>query len=133
MIEGPSGVDLARAFTLRKGINRAPLLRERARAPTITHAFNQNDCAMRLLGSLRQFFEEHLSVSEKGLRHLDRRADVSAQHLISHLVEQTVQRAAADAVTHRQQTGGAASWKHCLTVAALVELRSVKMLARNGA
>jgi len=88
---------------------------------------------MRLLDSLRRFFEEQLSVSDEGRRRLDRAAGIPTQHLISHLVEQTVQRAAADALTHRQQAAGDASWKHCVMVAALIELRAVKMVARNGA
>jgi hypothetical protein len=51
-------------------------------------------------------------------------------------VDRTVRRAVLDAVAHTPdysaQGTAEVSWKHCLMVAALTELRSVKMLARNG-
>ena len=56
---------------------------------------------------------------------------------MSHLVEQTVHRAALDAATQRyaleypSDETTEVSWKHCLMVAALTELRPVKLLARN--
>jgi hypothetical protein len=54
------------------------------------------------------------------------------------LVERTVHRAALDAATHRHASGEHSetsapdvSWKHCLLVAALTELRPVKLLSAN--
>jgi hypothetical protein len=79
---------------------------------------------------VRQFFEEQLAGAENEVWPLSPRTAVSTQQLISHLVDQTVQRAALDAATH----GGATtdvSWEHCLMVAALTELRSIRLLARN--
>jgi len=59
-------------------------------------------------------------------------------HVVSHLVERSVRRAALDAATHRydrppEAADGPASvsWPRCLFVAALTELRPIKMLSRN--
>lgn len=77
---------------------------------------------------VRQFFEEQLANLEPEVWPLSPTTAVSTQHLISHLVDQTVQRAALDAATHGETD---LSWEHCLMVAALTELRSIKLLARN--
>lgn len=84
---------------------------------------------------VRQFFEEQLTGLEAEAKRLRAEAPTSTQHLISHLVEQTVRRAALDAAAHDGSTADGeatdASWEHCLMVAALTELRSIKLLARD--
>ncbi|HKL87392.1 MAG TPA: hypothetical protein VJ884_00210 [Salinibacter sp.] len=81
---------------------------------------------------VRQFFEEQLADVDAESLSLSPTTTVSTQHLISYLVDQTVQRAALDAATHGDAGSTAdVSWEHCLMVAALTELRSVKLLARN--
>lgn len=84
---------------------------------------------------VRQFFEEQLTGLEAEAQRFLPGASTSTQHLISHLVEQTVRRAALDAAIHGDGTeeGKATdvSWERCLMVAALTELRSIKLLARN--
>lgn len=79
---------------------------------------------------VRSFFEEQLTGME--VEHLRRRPETggSMRQLIAYLVDQTVRRAALDAATY----GGATtevSWEDCLMVAALTELRSIRLLARN--
>lgn len=88
--------------------------------------------------SLREFFEQELGPSQEEFGRLEVGDGVSTQHLVSHLVERTVHRAALDAATHRPPSDGRlerstaeVSWKHCLMVAALTELRPVKLFARN--
>ena len=88
--------------------------------------------------SLREFFEQELNVSQDGLGDLGFDNEASMQHLVSHLTEQTVHRAALDAATHRRapdqmtDTGSTEElWKRHVMVAALAELRPVKLLARN--
>jgi len=88
--------------------------------------------------SLREFFEQELGSSQDGREHLGSETDVSSQHLVSHLIEQTVHRAALEAAAHRRapdqmenRASAEVSWKNCLMVAALTELRPVKLLARN--
>jgi len=88
--------------------------------------------------SLREFFEQELNLSKDGLGDLGFDNEASMQHLVSHLIEQTLHRAALDAATHRcapdQMPDGdstEASWKRHVMVAALTELRPVKLLARN--
>lgn len=87
---------------------------------------------------LRTFFERELGASEGALQRLRMDEALPPEHVVSHLVEQTVRRAALDAATHRHAAESPAgkqeaevSWKHCLMVAALTELRPVKLLARN--
>ncbi|MFB6098129.1 MAG: hypothetical protein ABEK84_03260 [Salinibacter sp.] len=86
---------------------------------------------------LRTFFEQELGTSDDALRRFGLDEAVSTEHVVSHLVERTVRRAALDAATHRHSieypTDGPkdVSWKQCLMVAALTELRPVKLLARN--
>ena len=86
---------------------------------------------------LRTFFEKELVGSDEGLQQLGLDEALRTEHVVSHLVEKTVCRAALDAATQRHAveypSDGAAevSWKHCLMVAALTELRPVKLLARN--
>jgi hypothetical protein len=78
-----------------------------------------------------------LEPSERVLQHLGVDEASPPEHVVSHLVEQTVRRAALDAATHRQSTAYATEepadvfLKRCLMVAALTELRPVKLLARN--
>ena len=92
--------------------------------------------SMTVQSPLRDFFEQELGASNQG-RRFGTEVQVSTEHLVSHLVEQTVHRAALDAATHRQESsaapGGTAgvSWKHVLMVAALTELRPVKLLSKN--
>lgn len=89
---------------------------------------------MDTIGWVRQFFREQLAGLEEEVRRLRLGADGSTQHLISHLVDQTVRRAVLDATTYDREPGdpeGDVSWRDCLMVAALVELRSIKLLARN--
>ncbi|GEM_PF-2333860 len=92
---------------------------------------------MNFISPLRTFFEDELGASDEGLRGLGDDGAISTQHVVSHLVDRTVRRAALDAATHRQSVEYMAeghaevSWKQCLLVAALTELRPVKLLARN--
>ncbi len=79
---------------------------------------------------VRQFFEEQLASTENEVWPLSPGTAVSTQQIISHLVDQTVRRAALDAATHDGTTADV-SWEHCLMVAALTELRSIRLLARN--
>lgn len=85
---------------------------------------------------VRNFFEEELTGME--VEHLRHRPETggSMRQLIAYLVDQTVRRAVLDAAAHRSPesthpAGRDVSWEHCLMVAALIELRSVKLLARN--
>jgi hypothetical protein len=83
---------------------------------------------------VRQFFRQQLAGLEADTRHLRLGTEGSPQHLVSHLVDQTVRRAVLDATTHEQKPGdpeGDVSWRDCLMVAALIELRSIRLLARN--
>lgn len=87
---------------------------------------------------LRDFFEQELGTAQNEGRHFGTELQVSTEQLVSHLVEQTVHRAALDAATHRHATGEIqeqsapeVSWRHCLLVAALTELRPVKLLSKN--
>jgi hypothetical protein len=80
---------------------------------------------------VRQFFEQQLAGLDAEVRRLLPGAPATTQHLISHLVEQTVQRAALDAAAHGGREASNVSWEHCLMVAALTELRSIKLLARK--
>lgn len=86
---------------------------------------------------LRTFFEEELGASDGALQQLGLEGALPTEHVVSHLVEQTVYRAALDAATqrcapeHPADETAEVSWKHCLMVAALAELRPVKLLARN--
>jgi hypothetical protein len=83
---------------------------------------------------VRHFFRQQLAGLEVEARHLRMGAASSPQQLISHLVDQTVRRAVLDATTHEQRPGDPdtdVSWRDCLMVAALAELRSIKLLARN--
>jgi hypothetical protein len=85
---------------------------------------------------VRRFFQQQLSGWDEDVRRLRPDVGGSPQHLVAHLVDRTVRRAVLDAVAHTPdysaQGTAEVSWKHCLMVAALTELRSVKMLARNG-
>lgn len=88
--------------------------------------------------SLREFFEQELGSSHEGIGSLGFADEVSIQHLVSHLTAQTVRRAALDAATHRhvperipERAPAEGSWKHHVMVAALTELRPVKLLVRN--
>lgn len=87
---------------------------------------------------LRTFFEQELGASDEAVPRPGVDGALSTEHVVSHLVERTVRRAALDAATQRHSLeypseGASAkvSWKHCLMVAALTELRPVKLLARN--
>ncbi len=89
---------------------------------------------MNTIDWVRQFFRQQLAGLEVEARRLRMGAEASTQHLISHLVEQTVRRAVLDATTHERRPGdpdAEVTWRDCLMVAALVELRSVKMMARS--
>jgi len=89
---------------------------------------------MNTIDWVRQFFRQQLAGLEVEARRLRLGAGGSTQHLISHLVDQTVRRAVLDATTYDRQPGdpdGEVTWRDCLMVAALVELRSVKMTARS--
>jgi hypothetical protein len=84
--------------------------------------------------SLRSFIEQQLS----GAASAAPATAMPPAHVVSHLVERSVRRAALDAATHRydrppEATDGTASvsWPQCLLVAALTELRPIKMLSRN--
>jgi len=86
---------------------------------------------------LRTFFEQELNTSGEAVPKPGVEMSISTEHVVSHLVEQTVHRAALDAVTQRyfvedsSDEAAQVSWKHCLMVAALAELRPVKLLARS--
>lgn len=86
---------------------------------------------------VRNFFEEQLTGMEVELLRNRPGTGVSTRQLIAHLVDQTVRRAVLDAVAQRSQSPSASraegqvSWRHCLMVAALIELRSIRMLARE--
>jgi hypothetical protein len=93
---------------------------------------------MTVQSPLRDFFEQELRTSHDGGQTSESKSGVSTSHLVSHLVERTVHRAALDAATHRHASGEHSetsapdvSWKHCLLVAALTELRPVKLLSAN--
>ncbi len=93
---------------------------------------------MTVQSPLRDFFEQELGAAQNQGRQLGTEVQVSTEHLVSHLVEQTVHRAALDAATHRlasgelpEQSAAEVSLKHCLLVAALSELRPVKLLSKN--
>ena len=90
---------------------------------------------MNAIDWVRQFFEQQLTGLEAEVRRLLPGAPTSTQHLISYLVEQTVRREALDAAAHSGDSADGdatdVSWEHCLMVAALTELRSIKLLARN--
>jgi len=86
--------------------------------------------------ALWDFFEQRLNVSGEVRRHLGVGAGVSRQHLIRHLVERTIRRASLDAATQRalgDERATEVSWEHCLMVAALTELRPLRLLARGHA
>lgn len=80
---------------------------------------------------VRQFFRQQLAGLEGEVQGLFPGVRMSMQHLVAHLVEQTVQRAAAEAATHGGREAAEVSWEHCLMVAALTEMRSIKLLARE--
>jgi hypothetical protein len=85
--------------------------------------------------ALRDFFERELSVSAEVRRHLGVDEDVSRAHLIQHLVERTIRRASVDAATQRALGSSNApdvAWDRCLMVAALTELRPLRLLARGS-
>lgn len=86
---------------------------------------------MNVIDWVHQFFEQQLAGVEEEVRRLVPGAPTSSQQLISHLVEQTVRRAALDAAVHEGSGDDDVSWEHCVMVAALTELRSIKLLARN--
>jgi len=93
---------------------------------------------MRFSSPLRTFFEQELVASDEAVERLGVDGAPSTEHVVSHLVEKTVRRAALDAATQRHaieypSKGAAAkvSWKHCLMVAALTEIRPLRLLARN--
>jgi hypothetical protein len=89
---------------------------------------------MNTIGWIRQFFREQLAGLETEVQRLRLGADGSTQHLVSHLVEQTVRRAVLDATTYApgpDDPEGDVSWEDCLMVAALIEMRSIKLLARE--
>lgn len=87
--------------------------------------------------ALRAFFERQLAPLDSVPRRPALDEDQAEQHLVSHLIEQTVHRAALDAATHRfdadpsEADRPSPSWDRCLMVAALTELRPVKLLRRN--
>ena len=84
--------------------------------------------------ALLNFFDQRLSVSDEVRRHLGVGANVSRRHLIQHLAERTLQRASVDAATQRALGPGEredVSWRNCLMVAALTELRPLRLLARR--
>jgi hypothetical protein len=82
--------------------------------------------------ALRDFFDRRLSVSDEVRRYLGVGTGVSRQHLIQHLVERTLRRASVDVAAQRAQGPGAGvSWRNCLMVAALTELRPLRLRARG--
>lgn len=80
---------------------------------------------------VRRFFEQQLAGLEGEVQRLLPGVRLPMQHLVAHLVEQTVQRAAADAATHGGRESEEVSWERCVMVAALAEMRAIKLLARN--
>ena len=93
---------------------------------------------MTVQSPLRNFFEQELDASQTQGYRFGTEVQVSTEHLVGYLVEQTVHRAALDAATHRppseessEWAAAGVSWKHVLMVAALTELRPVKLLSRN--
>lgn len=85
--------------------------------------------------AVRDFFDRHLNVSDEVRQHLGMSTTVSRQHLIHHLVERTIRRASVEATTQRvlgSGDGEGVSWEHCLMVAALTELRPLRLLARQS-
>lgn len=89
---------------------------------------------MDAIQAVRDFFDRHLNVSAEVRRYLGVGANVSRRHLIQHLVERTIRRASLDAATQRalgSDDEGEVSWEHCLMVAALTELRPLRLLARG--
>lgn len=80
---------------------------------------------------VRRFFEEQLAGLEYDIRHLWPGARISTQHLVAHLVEKTIRRAVLDAASYDGRETGDVSWEDCLMVAALTELRSIKLVARQ--
>lgn len=86
---------------------------------------------------LRTFFEQELEASNAGFQQDGLTETPPTEHVASHLVEQTVCRAALDAATQRPMVEYSSdgpmevSWERCLMVAALTELRPVKLLGRN--
>lgn len=100
----------------------------------LTSLSSKPSSLMDTVQALRDFFDRHLEVSDPARRHLDVGEDVSRRHLIHHLVERTIRRASVDAATQRAlgPTGGAeVAWERCLMVAALTELRPLRLLARR--
>jgi len=90
---------------------------------------------MDAIQALRDFFERQLSVSMPVRRYLGVGENVSRQHVIQHLVERTIRRASVDAATQRaldSEESGTVSWENCLMVAALTELRPLRLLARGS-
>jgi hypothetical protein len=88
---------------------------------------------MDTIQTVRDFFERHLDVSAEVREHLGVGANVSRQHLIQHLVDRTIRRASVDAATQGalgSEDTPDVSWKRCLMVAALAELRPLRLLAR---
>lgn len=86
---------------------------------------------------LRTFFENELVAVNEAPRKIGPGTTLPTDQVVSHLMEQTTCRAALDAATQRSTPGypsdetAEVSLKHCLMVAALAELRPVKLLARN--
>lgn len=78
-----------------------------------------------VLRTLRRFFERRLScLGEKD------RAAASQHHVVSHLMEQTVARAALRAAIRTDDAAPTSTdWKHHLMVAALTELRALDATA----
>jgi hypothetical protein len=74
---------------------------------------------------LRRFFERRLSAISGDT--------IPRAHRIQHLVARTIRRAALDAATRPKARLDAteARWKRCLLVAALTELRTADMVARD--
>lgn len=87
---------------------------------------------MDAIAALRDFFDRHLSVTDEVRRYLGVEATVSRRHLIHHLVERTIRRASVDAASQRAHGPAEVSWRHCLMVAALVELRPLRLAARGS-
>ena len=86
---------------------------------------------MDAIQALRDFFDRRLSVSDEMRRHLGIDVGVSREHLIQHLVERTIRRGSVDSATQRTDGTASVSWKNCLMVAALTELRPLRMLAKG--
>jgi hypothetical protein len=77
-----------------------------------------------VLRTLRRFFERRLPFSDEG-------GGPTLRHVVSHLMERTLARAALRAATLDNAPSGTAppdgatGWKHHLMVAALTELRTL--------